>query len=107
MKKYCFAASMGGHLEEVACLKEIAKECESFLLTEKGGFQEIRFCNRTRYVLQINRKEKTFLFKFICDKHRISKTKETIFVFHCNFVSIHYVFVSRKGRNQHKQSAFG
>ncbi len=65
MKKYCFAASMGGHLEEIACLKEIAKECDSFLLTEKGGFQEISFCNKTRHVLQINRREKTFIFKFI------------------------------------------
>ena len=65
MKKYCFAASMGGHLEEIACLKEIAKDNDSFLLTEKGGFQEISFCNKTRYVLQINRKEKTFPIKFI------------------------------------------
>ena len=55
MKKYCFAASMGGHLEEIACLKEIAKDNDSFLLTEKGGFQEISFCNKTRHVLQINR----------------------------------------------------
>lgn len=65
MKKYCFAASMGGHLEEIACLKEIAKENDSFLVTEKGGFQEISFCKKSRYVLQINRKEKTFLIKFI------------------------------------------
>lgn len=65
MKKYCFAASLGGHLEEIACLKEIAKGNESFLLTEKGGFQEISFCNKTRHVVQINRKEKTFLFKFM------------------------------------------
>ena len=64
MKKYCFAASMGGHLEEIACLKEIAKENDSFLVTEKGGFQEINFCSKTRHVLQINRKEKTFLIKF-------------------------------------------
>lgn len=65
MKKYCFAASMGGHLEEIACLKEIAKENDSFLVTEKGGFQEINFCNKTRHVLQINRKERTFLIKFV------------------------------------------
>ena len=65
MKKYCFAASLGGHLEEIACLKEIAKGNESFLLTEKGGFQEISFCNKTRHVIQINRKEKTFPLKFI------------------------------------------
>jgi UDP-N-acetylglucosamine:LPS N-acetylglucosamine transferase len=65
MKKYCFAASMGGHLEEVACLREIAQDGESFLLTEKGGFQEIDFCDHTRHVSQINRKEKGFVFKFM------------------------------------------
>ena len=32
MKKYCFAASMGGHLEEIACLKEIARECDFFFI---------------------------------------------------------------------------
>lgn len=65
MKKYCFAASLGGHLEEISCLKEIAGECDSFLLTEKGGFQEIKFGEYTRYVVHINRKEKLFVFKFI------------------------------------------
>lgn len=66
MSKCCFAASMGGHLEEIACLKEIAKTSdESFLVTEKGGFQEINFCGRTRHVLQINRKELLFGVKFI------------------------------------------
>ena len=65
MSKYCFAASMGGHLEEIACLKEIARENESFLVTEKGGFQEISFCNKTRHVVQINRKEVLFPVKFI------------------------------------------
>ena len=66
MSKCCFAASMGGHLEEIACLKEIANASEeSFLLTEKGGFQEINFCSRTRHVMQINRKELLFPIKFV------------------------------------------
>ena len=66
MSKCCFAASMGGHLEEIACLKEIANSSdEAFLVTEKGGFQEINFCGRTRHVLQINRKEVLFPVKFI------------------------------------------
>lgn len=66
MSKCCFAASMGGHLEEIACLKEIANSSdESFLVTEKGGFQEINFCGKTKHVLQINRKELLFPVKFI------------------------------------------
>lgn len=64
MSKCCFAASMGGHLEEIACLKDLANASESFLVTEKGGFQEINFCDRTRHVLQINRKEALFILKF-------------------------------------------
>ena len=65
IKKICFAASSGGHLEEISRLKDIASQYDSFLLTEKGGFNEINFCDKTIYVSQINRKEPLFLFKFI------------------------------------------
>lgn len=65
IKKICFAASSGGHLEEISRLKDIASQYDSFLLTEKGGFNEINFCDKTVYVSQINRKEPLFLFKFI------------------------------------------
>ena len=34
--KLCFVASIGGHLEELAQLKEIIKDYDSFLLTEKN-----------------------------------------------------------------------
>lgn len=63
--KICFAASSGGHLEEISRLKEIAASHESFLLTEKGSFQEPDLCNRVIYVQQMNRKELLFLPKFI------------------------------------------
>ena len=33
--KLCFAASSGGHLEEIMCLHNIVCNHESFLLTEK------------------------------------------------------------------------
>ena len=33
IKKICFAASSGGHLEEIARLREIESKYESFLLT--------------------------------------------------------------------------
>src|SRR5699024_378842 len=63
--KLCFVASIGGHLEELAQLKEIIKDYDSFLLTEKNDFQEKKLCSRTYYVSHINRKERLFLIHFI------------------------------------------
>lgn len=63
--KICFTASSGGHLEEISRLIEVAKDNESFLVTEKGGFQEINFCEKVYHVNQLNRKEKLLLFKLI------------------------------------------
>lgn len=63
--KICFVASSGGHLEEIACLKEVEEKYESFLITEKGSFNEINFTKKKYYFKQINRKEIFFLFKFI------------------------------------------
>lgn len=64
LKKICFAASSGGHLEEISRLKVIQEEYTSFLLTEKGHFNELNFCEDVIYVSQINRKELFFLPKF-------------------------------------------
>lgn len=62
--KICFAASSGGHLEEISKLVEIEEENESFLITEKSDFHEINFGQKVYYVNQINRKEKLFILKF-------------------------------------------
>ena len=64
-KKICFAASSGGHLEEIARLSGLGKRFELFLVTEKGGFSEKCFCRSVYYVKQINRRELLFLPKFI------------------------------------------
>lgn len=66
LNKVCFAASSGGHLEEIARLKDVAMGCDSFLVTERGGFQEINLCDRVIHVTQINRKELLFPLKFFC-----------------------------------------
>jgi len=63
--KICFAASSGGHLEEMACLREIESNYDSFLVTESGSFNELKFGKKTYYVKQINRKEYSFIFKFL------------------------------------------
>ena len=64
-KKICFAASSGGHLEEIACLKPIAEKYDSFLLTEYGGFNPITIGEKRYYISQINRREKAFALKFL------------------------------------------
>jgi UDP-N-acetylglucosamine:LPS N-acetylglucosamine transferase len=64
-KKICFAASSGGHLEEISQLREIRDENDCFLLTEENHFNELHFCEQVFYVPQINRTEKGFLFHFI------------------------------------------
>ena len=65
MKKICFAASSGGHLEEISRLGELAKNHDSFLVTERGDFQETKICDKVIHVSQINRKELLFPLKFI------------------------------------------
>ena len=65
IQKICFAASSGGHLEEISRLCEIRDSHDSFLFTESSMFDEFNFCNRVYYVRQINRKEKHFLKHFV------------------------------------------
>lgn len=76
--KVCFAASSGGHLEEISRLKEIRSSHDSFLFTEQGSFSELDFCERVYYVRQINRSEKGFLkhfFKLAMESWRILKAE--------------------------------
>lgn len=62
--KICFAASSGGHLEEITRLTGVKAERECFLITEKGIF-ESNFCEKVYYVNQINRQQPTFIPAFI------------------------------------------
>jgi len=63
--KICFAASSGGHLEEITCLRPIAMEHDSFLVTEKTNQETTAWGEDTYYLRQINRKEPLFIFHFI------------------------------------------
>jgi UDP-N-acetylglucosamine:LPS N-acetylglucosamine transferase len=65
--KICFAASSGGHLEEITQLTGVKADRECFLITEiteKGVF-EANFCEKIYYVNQINRRQFTCLPAFI------------------------------------------
>lgn len=62
--KVCFAASSGGHLEEMSRLSSLMQEGD-FVLTEKSEFNTLSWCENVFYVAQINRKEFLFILKFI------------------------------------------
>lgn len=64
--KICFAASSGGHLEEISQLKELQDKYENFLITEEvKGIEDSSIFSKKYYVPQINRKELLFIFKYV------------------------------------------
>lgn len=65
IKKICFAASSGGHLEEIARLSEIRDAYDCFLFTEDVDFTELQFCEKVYRVRQINRSENWFCIHFV------------------------------------------
>ncbi len=56
-KKLCFAASSGGHYEQLLMLKPLMEKYDSFILTERTDY-EIQESIPIIYLTQINRREK-------------------------------------------------
>lgn len=63
--KICFAASSGGHFEQLMMLRPLMEKYESFILTEKTKYSVSVEGIRVRYLKQVNRKEKLSFFKLI------------------------------------------
>lgn len=63
--KVCFAASTGGHYEQLILLKPLMERYNSFILTEKTNYDTEINNYKTYYVKQINRKEFMFIPRFI------------------------------------------
>lgn len=57
--KVCFAASSGGHLEELLLLKPLMERYESFLVTEETAYRAAGEEVRCYYLLQVNRRERS------------------------------------------------
>ncbi|MCI8806810.1 MAG: polysaccharide biosynthesis protein [Oscillospiraceae bacterium] len=55
--KICFAASSGGHLEELLVLRPLMERYDSFIVTEKTAYTAALGGVRCRYLLQVNRRE--------------------------------------------------
>lgn len=64
-KKICFAASSGGHFEQILMLKPLMEKYESFLITEKTKYMVEVKGKRMYYLHQVNRKEWLFPFEMI------------------------------------------
>lgn len=62
--KVCFAASSGGHLEEMSQLSSLVKEGD-FVWTERSEMAALDWCENIVYVPQMNRREWLFILKFI------------------------------------------
>lgn len=63
--KICFAASSGGHFEQLMMLRPLMEKYDSFILTEKTKYDVNVKGIKVKKVSQINRKEKLFIFKFL------------------------------------------
>lgn len=61
-KKICFAASSGGHFEQLSMLEPLMEKYDSFVVTEKTSYVAQIGDKRMYYLHQVNRKEKTFIF---------------------------------------------
>ena len=65
--KICFAASSGGHLEQLMMLKPLMDKYDSFILTERTSYSVNTKGTKTYYVKQVNRREKGLLPKLLWD----------------------------------------
>ncbi len=63
--KIIFAASSGGHFEQLMMLKPLMEKYDSVLVTEETGYGIKNQGVKTCYMKQINRREKWFFLKFL------------------------------------------
>ena len=71
--KICFAASSGGHFEQLMMLKPLMEKYDCFILTERTNYQVRETKFKTYYIKQVNRREKTFIIKILGNTFRSLK----------------------------------
>ena len=72
-KKICFAASSGGHFEQLMMLKPLMEKYDSFVITEETSYKLQANVQRMYYLKQVNRKEKVFIPRMITNTFRSLK----------------------------------
>ncbi|MCD8372143.1 MAG: polysaccharide biosynthesis protein [Clostridia bacterium] len=68
--KVCFAASSGGHYEQLLMLKPLMEKYDSFIITEETLYKTTVKGERTYYLSQVNRKEKSFIPRMIANSFK-------------------------------------
>ena len=63
--KICFAASSGGHFEQLMMLRPLMEQYDSFVVTEKTAYAADVKGIRTYYMKQVNREEKSCFWKLL------------------------------------------
>lgn len=63
--KICFAASSGGHYEQITMLKPLMDKYDSFIITEKTKYKSEVAGKNMYYLKQVNRKDKLVFFYLI------------------------------------------
>jgi len=63
----CLASSSGGHFEQLMMLKPLLEKYGGYVVTEKSGYEVKVGDFPIKYVLPINRTDKTFFLKFLAN----------------------------------------
>lgn len=69
-KKICFAASSGGHFEQLSMLKPLMEKYDSFVVTESTDYNAEIKGQRMYYIHQVNRKEMILPFWMIVNSFK-------------------------------------
>ena len=71
--KICFAASTGGHYEQLLMLKPLMEQHDSFVITEETRYKAEVKGQRMYYMKMVNRKEASFLPRMLVNVCRSVK----------------------------------
>lgn len=71
--KVCFAASTGGHYEQLLMLKPLMEKYDSFVLTEETLYKAEVKGQKIYYMKMVNRKEASFLLRMLVNACRSVK----------------------------------
>lgn len=69
-KKLCFAASSGGHFEQICMLKPLMDKYDSSIVTERTLYRTCMKDQRVYYLHQVNRKELFFPFWLLANSFK-------------------------------------
>lgn len=71
--KICFAASTGGHFEQLLMLKPLMEKYDSFVITEETAYKATAKGQKMYYMMMVNRRERSFIPRMIVNTFRSLK----------------------------------